>query len=145
MATLFCKNPFQISGYTEKNDEYVYCIVVQVISQNNLPANIKMSLYKISRSKAATGGEDATVDGLRLEGMYMQKDRVLKMGSLITSEIQKRLDKIPTEERMEMYRLKDKMMAWLNDFQQQGRSDIDLKPVFQRVKDMLLIWNEDGL
>jgi len=75
----------------------------------------------------------------------MQRDRAMKMGMVITSEIQKRVTTLSREDKMEMYALKDMLIAWVNDFQQQGRSDINLTPVFKRIKEMLLIWAEDGL
>jgi hypothetical protein len=102
-----------------------------------------MSLYKIKSSKGTS--KDVAVENLKLDGLYMQRDRAVKMGIVITSEIQKRMTILSREDKMEMYGLKDVLMAWVNDFQQQGRSDINLTPVFKRIKEMLLIWAEDGL
>ena len=96
-----------------------------------------MSLYKIN---CKSSGKSVSV-----ESLYTQKDRAIKMGMVITSEIQKRLSKLSTEDRMEMYALKDELIAWVVDFQQQGISSKDLTPIFKRIKEMLLIWGEDGL
>lgn len=102
-----------------------------------------MSLYKITSTKG--GSKDLLVENLKLESLYLQKDRVMKMGSVITCEIQKRVSTLSREEKLEMYALKDELMIWLNDFQQQGKSDVNLTPIFKRIKEMLLIWAEDGL
>jgi hypothetical protein len=75
----------------------------------------------------------------------MQKDRAIKMGMVITSEIQKRATKLSIEDRMEMYALKDELIAWVLDFKQQGVSSKDLTPVFKKIKEILLVWSEDGL
>jgi hypothetical protein len=46
---------------------------------------------------------------------------------------------------MEMYALKDELIAWVLDFKQQGVSSRDLTPVFKKIKEILLVWSEDGL
>lgn len=102
-----------------------------------------MSLYKITSSKGASKGN--VIENLKLDSLYLQKDRAMKMCVVITSEIQKRVSTLSTEDKMEMYALKDALVAWLNDFQQQGKSDIDLRPVYRRIREMLLIWSQDGL
>lgn len=90
-------------------------------------------------------GKDTTVEVLKLEGKYLQKDRALKTCNVITAEIQKRVHILSTEEKMEMHALKDKLVMWVVEFNQQGRSDIDLAPVFKRVREMLMIWRQDEL
>lgn len=102
-----------------------------------------MSLYKITSFKPVS--KDVIVENLKLDGLYMQRDRAIKMGMIITTEIQKRVTTLSREDKMEMYALKDVLMAWVSDFLQQGRSDINLTPIFRRIKEMLLIWAEDGL
>lgn len=106
-------------------------------TQQSKSATYKMSLYKIN---CKSSGKSVSV-----ESLYMQKTRAIKMSMVITSEIQKRANKLSTEDRMEMYALKDELIAWVVDFQQQGVSSRDLAPVFKRIREMLLIWGEDGL
>ncbi len=90
-------------------------------------------------------GKDTTVEVLKLEGMYFQKHRALKTCNVITAEMQKRINILSTEEKMEMHALKDKLVMWVVDFNKQGRSDIELAPVFKRVREILFLWRQDEL
>lgn len=101
------------------------------------------SLYRITSAKSACKG--SAVDSLKLDSAYSQRDRAIKMIKVITSEIQKRVSTLSTNDKMEMYVLQDALVAWLNDFQQYGVSDINLTPTYRRIKEMLLIWGQDGL
>jgi hypothetical protein len=105
-----------------------------------------MSLYKIKKDALAVAldgvGKDVCVEVLKVEAMYMQRDRANKLCKVLTEEIKNRGHLLAVDEKMEVYGLHDQLVQWLFDFHQHGKSSVNVTPVFKRVREIMQVWCE---